>query len=293
MKKTKTTQPSADKDAGWARASGWAGDAGWPQSPGWPSQPGWPRGFASPVGAAPAAIVMQPDGREITGDDLLALAEQHIGEKYVLGARAPMTDAGWKGPWDCAEFVSWCLYQRAGILFGTEPRHDPLHADAYTGYWARQARAADATVPLADALVTAGAILLRYPLPGAVGHIAFSDGLGGTIEAHSAKSGVIRGTAGGRRWDVGVMIPGIRYYRGDEDIVPTPPDRVIRLTTPLTRSARVEKIQARLNELGYAAGPADGIYGPQTAHAAARFQADKGLVADGEVGPTTWKALGL
>lgn len=258
---------------------------------------GLPWGNSLPFGAAAERAILAPilnsAGAEITGDDLLALADQHIGEKYILGARAPMSDASWKGPWDCAEFVSWCVYQRAGILFGTEPRHDPLHADAYTGYWAQQAKAAGVTVPLADALVTAGAILLRYPLPGAIGHIAFSDGKGGTIEAHSTKTGVIRGAAGGRRWDVGVMIPGIRYYRGDEDIVPTPPAGVIRLTQPLTRSARVEKIQARLNELGYAVGPADGIYGPQTAHAAARFQADKGLVADGEVGPTTWKALKL
>lgn len=258
---------------------------------------GLPWGNSLPFGFAAERAMQHPilmnAGQEITGNDLLTLAEQHVDESYVLGARAPMSDADWKGPWDCAEFVSWCVYQRAGILFGTEPRHDPLHADAYTGYWAQQAKTAGATVPVADALVTAGAILLRYPLPGAIGHIAFSDGEGGTIEAHSSKTGVIRGKAGGRRWDVGVMIPGIRYYRGDEDIAPTPPAGVIRLTQPLTRSSRVTQIQERLRELSYSVGPADGIYGPQTAHAAARFQADHGLVADGEVGPTTWKALKL
>ena len=36
---------------------------------------------------------------------------------------------------------------------------------------------------------------------------------------------------------------------------------------------------------------ADGIYGPQTAHAVQQFQNAKGLVADGEVGPATFKAL--
>ena len=287
MKKQKTTLATAESSAGWPS------QAGWPQQPVFPSQPSWPKNINSTLSPIEIPVALQKDGQEITGTDILELAFKHEGEQYILGARAPMSDAGWKGPWDCAEFVSWCVYQRAGILFGTEPRHDPLHADAYTGYWAQQARAAGITVPVADALVTAGAILLRYPLPGAIGHIAFSDGAGGTIEAHSSKTGVIRGTASGRRWDVGVMIPGIRYYRGDEDISPTPPAKVIRLTQPLTRAPRVTQVQERLNVLGYAVGPADGIYGPQTAHAVARFQADQGLVADGEVGPTTWKALKL
>lgn len=281
MKKQKTTPATTESSAGW------------PQQPSFPIQPGWPKNSSSTFSPVEIPVVLQQDGQEITGADILELAFKHEGEQYVFGARVPMSDAGCKGPWDCAEFVSWCVYQRAGVLFGTEPRHDPLHADAYTGYWAQQARAAGITVPVADALVTAGAILLRYPLPGAIGHIAFSDGEGGTIEAHSSKTGVIRGKAGGRRWDVGVMIPGIRYYRSDEDIPATPPAGVIRLTQPLTRSARVTAIQERLGELKYAAGPADGIYGPQTAHAVARFQAEHGLVADGEVGPMTRKALKL
>lgn len=293
MKKKKPAQSPAENTAGWPDEPGWPGQAGYSQQPGWPTQPGWPKSTNNTLSPAAMSIVMQQDGREITGNDILELALKHVGEAYLLGARAPMSDANWKGPWDCAEFVSWCVYQRSGILFGTEPRHDPLRADAYTGYWAQQAKSAGATVQVADALVTAGALLLRYPLPGAIGHIAFSDGEGGTIEAHSKKTGVIQGTAGGRRWDTGVMIPGIRYYRGDEEIAPTPPTMVIRLTQPLTRSARVTQIQGRLEELGYAVGPADGIYGPQTAHATACFQADQGLVADGEVGPTTWKALKL
>ncbi len=237
--------------------------------------------------------IVRRAGQEITGETILAIARQHIGETYVLGARAPIGNANWKGPWDCAEFVSWCLYQASGILFGTEPRNDPVRADAFTGYWAQQSRAAGCTASVPDGVATAGAILLRYPQPGATGHIVFSDGVGGTVEAHGSKDGVIEGTVHGRRWDTAVLVPGIRYYRNGDEIVPEPVIGVIRLTNPLTKSVTVQAIQRRLTELGYAPGADDGVYGPQTAHAVARFQADSNLVADGEAGSKTLKALGL
>jgi hypothetical protein len=44
-----------------------------------------------------------------------------------------------------------------------------------------------------------------------VGHAAFSDGLGGTVEAMSASLGVRAGRAGGRRWDIGLLVDGVRY----------------------------------------------------------------------------------
>ncbi len=249
----------------------------------------------APETAGPAATtaIVRRDGQEVTGEAILAIARRHLGEPYVLGARAPMGTGGWKGPWDCAEFVSWCLYQASGILFGTEPRSDPMRADAYTGYWAQQARDAGCTVPVETAAATVGAVLLRFPQAGVTGHIVYSDGLGGTVEAHSHKDGVIAGTIDGRRWDTGILVPGVRYFRSGDDIVPKPAIGVIRLTDPMTKSPAVQRIQHRLVELGYAPGSEDGVYGPQTAHAVTAFQGDRGLVADGEVGPRTLKALGL
>ena len=229
--------------------------------------------------------------RQVTGEATLALALEHLDEKYVLGARAPMANSKWSGPWDCAEFVSWCLYQATGILYGTQPTHDPIRADAYTGYWWEQARADRATIDINSAATIEGAILLRAPSAQAIGHIAFSDGKGGTVEAHSTARGVIRAQATNRRWDCGVLVPGVSYFQGEKPVVLATPAFVLRVTDPLTRGPSVRKVQRALSDAGFFPGRTDGIYGPQTAHAVQQFQNAKGLVADGEVGPATLKAL--
>jgi len=58
--------------------------------------------------------------------------------------------------------------------------------------------------------------------------------------------------------------------------------------TPVTTTTRAElsiaqvrKIQSSLRNLGYDAGPADGVYGPLTSRAVVQFQADKGLTLSG------------
>ena len=58
-------------------------------------------------------------------------------------------------------------------------------------------------------------------------------------------------------------------------------------------TADIKRVQERLNELGYDCGVADGIKGSQTEQAIKDFQSDKGLEADGIVGPATRSALGL
>lgn len=50
-------------------------------------------------------------------------------------------------------------------------------------------------------------------------------------------------------------------------------------------------IQSRLNNLGYNAGPVDGLIGAQTRAATKAFQSDEGLVVDGEPGKKTQQAL--
>ncbi|MGH7807282.1 MAG: peptidoglycan-binding protein [Thermodesulfobacteriota bacterium] len=226
-------------------------------------------------------------------DLILDLASKHLGEQYVLGARAPMTDSNWKGPWDCAEFVSWCIYQTSGILYGTEPQNDPVRADAFTGFWTQQARRDNAIISIEDAAKIPAACLLRAPGSQRTGHIVFSDGKGGTIEAHSSKTGVIRNTVSGRRWDFGVLVPGVNYLMNEKPVEIVQPKIILRVTSPFMKGPLVQKVQEILADKGYHPGDIDGIYGPQTESAVLEFQNDNGLVPDGEVGKTTFESMGI
>jgi N-acetylmuramoyl-L-alanine amidase len=69
-------------------------------------------------------------------------------------------------------------------------------------------------------------------------------------------------------------------------------DRLLRFDPerPM-RGDDVTRLQERLLELGYDAGPADGIFGPGTEVGLRAFQRDYGLTADGTCGPATLRAL--
>ena len=222
---------------------------------------------------------------------LLRLARAHVGERYVLGAQVPKGNPEWRGPWDCAEFASWCVYQVAGVLFGCKPKRDANAADAYSGFWMDDARASGTVIPIAQAAATAGAFLVRAPTSGAVGHVVICAGGGRTVEAHSTKRGVIESSTDGRRWDIGVLVPGIDTTTPPAPEPPKRPGLVLRVKHPLMTGDLVRTVQQRLKKLGFHSGPTDGIYGRQTAAAVLAFQLSKGLLPDGEVGRTTARAL--
>ena len=50
----------------------------------------------------------------------------------------------------------------------------------------------------------------------------------------------------------------------------------------------VRELQVALNALGYNTGAVDGQFGAQTESAVRTFQQDRGITADGVVGPITW-----
>ena len=231
----------------------------------------------------------------MTGADIVNKALTHVGEKYVFGARVPKNNPNWKGPWDCAEFVSWCVFQVSNQLYGCDKNNgDPALADAYTGYWERDAQTVITKISTDVAAATPGAIVLRYPLPGANGHIVISDGAGGTIEAHSTATGVIKAQLAQRRWDTGIRIPNLEYSTNSRIPAPAPPPAIIyRLTNPPMRSDAVASIQAALRAKGFDPGTPDVTYGSHTMAAVTAFQIQNGLVPDGEVGPKTAQALGV
>lgn len=229
-----------------------------------------------------------------TGADLVNLASKHVGEKYHLGIMVPKDNANWIGPWDCAEFASWVVFQAAGVLYGCfNDFSNPSTADAYTGYWDRDAGVLGNIITLEEAARTPGAAVLRRPAPGAIGHVVFSDGKGGTVEAHSSADGVITSTLAERRWDMGILVPEIKYQAVDPVTVVPPATTIYRLMTPLMHGTVVQQIQAALKSNTCDPGTQDGVFGPHTEAAVVAFQLSRGLTPDGEVGLITAKALGV
>lgn len=67
---------------------------------------------------------------------------------------------------------------------------------------------------------------------------------------------------------------------------------LLMLTSPRAKGEAVRFVQTVLMQAGIELA-ADGVFGPQTAAAVARFQSARALEADGIVGPKTWEALYL
>lgn len=221
----------------------------------------------------------------MTGDDIVNLGDQHVGESYVLGALVPKDDASYKGPWDDAEFVSWLCYQVAGVLYGCDT------VAGFAAHWSRDANKLGQIITIEEAKSTPGAAILRLAGNGEVGHIAISDGNGGTVEAHGKEDGITNSVVDGRRWDMGVLVPGITYK--PNPILPfRPPSMVIyRLTSPCMVSQEVGKIQTSLTRRGFDTGGIDNIFGELTFNAVKLFQDSAGLNPDGEVSALTAAAL--
>lgn len=228
------------------------------------------------------------------GSAMLKLAKSRVGQKYV-NVCVPKNDPNWKGPWDCAEFVSWVVYQQSGVLYGcVSQTGNPALVESYTGAWQTDSKKRGIRVPVAEAAALAGGILLRFPpAPGKMGHIAISDGKGKLVEAHSTKEGVTdKFGHQGRHWDTGVLIPGFEYEDG-ETLPYAPPTHIYKIGAFNMNSAVVRDIQVALDKRGISPGTIDGIFGPNTTAAVAAFQASAGLVVDGQVGPQTAKALAV
>ncbi len=221
-----------------------------------------------------------------TGFDILTLAARHIGEKYILGAVAPKNNPNYKGPWDCAEFISWCVFQRTGLSVGMR------NNDAYTGYWKQDIATKCSVISIDAAKNIAGAILLRYP-NSAIGHIVFSDGDGRTIEAMDKNNGVKRGKIDGRPWDVALLLNGVQYDQSAGVGLYVPPTINFMFKNPIMRDPIVLAAKHVLNSLGIDPGTINDEYDQNMEIAIYNFQLTKGLVTDGIMGKKTLKSLKL
>lgn len=137
----------------------------------------------------------------LSARELVAKLLPHIGERYVFGAAVPKQNMNWVGPWDCAEFVAWGIYQVSGRLVGCRGGRAPngkWYDNAYTGYFNTDLPAVATQISAQDAADTIGAIALRSP--GSPGHIAVSRGGNRTIEAMDTAHGVASGQLLGRPW---------------------------------------------------------------------------------------------
>lgn len=223
-----------------------------------------------------------------TGKQLIELAAQHIGEKYVLGATVPFENSVYKGPWDCAEFASWVVYQISGIKVGIKGN------EAYTGYWASDVAKLCKKISISEAAQTYGAILFRSPgYKGIkIGHIAFSDGTGGTIEAKSSKDNVCRSVIKGRQWEYGILVNNIDYETNTGFVFDyNDPPFIFYVTSPVMKHLIVEETKRKLAAINIFHGNIDQNYDTEIAMAVSNYQRIKGLVVDGVLGKDTLTTL--
>jgi N-acetylmuramoyl-L-alanine amidase len=86
-------------------------------------------------------------------------------------------------------------------------------------------------------------------------------------------------------------IVGPETWRALVDAGYTLGTRLLWHSRRMMRGDDVRELQHRLNQLGFDAGPEDGIFGPLARAAVEEFQRNTGLMVDGTAGPQTLAAL--
>jgi putative peptidoglycan binding protein len=83
------------------------------------------------------------------------------------------------------------------------------------------------------------------------------------------------------------------YYTGVQPDDNTAADNTAADNGAPVADPTVQAVQTELTQLGYYKGPVDGIFGPTTRDAVAKYQMDKQLEVTGSLSPDTLKSLGV
>ena len=105
-----------------------------------------------PPAADPAKTRTPPRGPEpkevvhLLGAAILDIAKRHLGQDYRFEPTPDYNNPNWPGPFDCAEYVSYCVYRAYEIPYGVAK--DPVKKyNAYSGYWQRDAKRQGTMIP--------------------------------------------------------------------------------------------------------------------------------------------------
>lgn len=230
------------------------------------------------------------------GMDVVKLAKTRIGEKYKNVA-VPLKNPNYHGPWDCAEFATWCAFHASGgkVILGYRSQH----GEAHTTWWAEDAKKLGLVVSPKDASVNPGYFVMRLPVGSKMGHIAICEGDGEhSIEANSTATGVGRfslwKTPSGsvRKWDFGIKLPTIQEIANLYAEQANPANWWLAASAKPTHDIRVAAVQDALNATNIAT-KVDGLFTAGLATLIGKFQKREGLVVDGAVGGETAGALKL
>lgn len=121
-------------------------------------------------------------------------------------------------------------------------------------------------------------------------HVGYAVSNKYAIESKNRDVGVVKTAIADRGW--GWVCRPDWYEDAPEPIIRVL-TRELYLADPYMKGHDVRQVQERLNELKYACGEADGIFGKKTEIAVMNFQTDNGLTIDGIVGKNTATALGF
>ena len=209
-------------------------------------------------------------------EQILAFAREQVGEPYRLGA------AGWD-VWDCSGLTKMAVKQIGYFWYhGATTQWERGHASGDPtryGYWS-----ASGTI---DTLPNKLAFLFNRDKSRTdklvMAHTGIYDGTGNVIQAGGQYPGVSDKLLNKKRWSHWATLKGV-----DENIM-----RILKYANPYMRGDDVRHVQDRLMALGYGVGPKgiDGVFGNDTSTAVKVFQAERGLIPDGEVGADTLAAL--